>query len=383
MMLKDNIAKLVLFNAITVLLWFSSYTYVPVLSVYLKDLGISYSMTGIILSSYGLTQLLFRIPFGILSDTYNFRKVFIFGGLFASAASSTGLYFFDAPTAILFFRGLAGVAVSTWAIYISTFISYFPSEEKAKSIGYINASFSFGQVAATFLGGIIVAACGARAAFALSAGAAVIGLSLSVAVPESQGPGKGALQAADFLQAARNKELIFFSALAAVMQVGMFAGVYGFMPTLLSNLGADSGVLGLAVTLATLPSIFSSFLSGTLCKKVFGLKNTVVIGFVLMASSLLMMAYASNIPLMLLLQVIGGLGKGLLTPTLTALAISQINPALQSTAISFFQAVYSLGMIGGPIIIGVFADRYGMASGFWIVTLLCLLAAGLAVRKRI
>ena len=50
--------------------WFRSlYIYVPVLQ-YIQDLGSSLQFIGIIVGSYALGQILFRIPIGYLSDKF-------------------------------------------------------------------------------------------------------------------------------------------------------------------------------------------------------------------------------------------------------------------------------------------------------------------------
>ena len=50
------------------LFWFSVYTYPSFLTSYaVNELGATSAMAGMIVGSYGLTQMLFRIPLGILS----------------------------------------------------------------------------------------------------------------------------------------------------------------------------------------------------------------------------------------------------------------------------------------------------------------------------
>ena len=48
--------------------WFSLYIYVPVLPIYSKDLGANLQFVGLIIGSYAVGQVLFRIPIGYLSD---------------------------------------------------------------------------------------------------------------------------------------------------------------------------------------------------------------------------------------------------------------------------------------------------------------------------
>ena len=74
------------------LFWFSVYTYPSFLTTYVTNtLGAAKVMAGMIVGSYGLTQMLLRIPLGILSDVMKKRKLFVVIGFVLSIGSSAGL----------------------------------------------------------------------------------------------------------------------------------------------------------------------------------------------------------------------------------------------------------------------------------------------------
>ena len=56
--------KRILFYFVTMMYWFSMYTYVPILSPYVEHLGGSILVIGLVVGSYGFTQLLVRLPLG-------------------------------------------------------------------------------------------------------------------------------------------------------------------------------------------------------------------------------------------------------------------------------------------------------------------------------
>ena len=72
-----NKKQVVLLLVITTLLWFSQYTYIPNFSPYLLSLGASHKIAGIILGSYGFSQMILRIPLGIWADRIGKNKIFI------------------------------------------------------------------------------------------------------------------------------------------------------------------------------------------------------------------------------------------------------------------------------------------------------------------
>src|SRR5690554_5925801 len=149
--MKNN--RIVLFLIVTGLYWFTFYTYVPVLSTFAEARGASHGFVGIIIGSYGFTQMLLRIPLGMLSDRLNKRKFFVALGLFIGTISSLGMWFLNSPAMLLLFRSLAGAAASAWVAYTILFSSYFNDEDAPKAIGYITAVTTIGQSIAIFTGG--------------------------------------------------------------------------------------------------------------------------------------------------------------------------------------------------------------------------------------
>ncbi|HET7769654.1 MAG TPA: MFS transporter, partial [Chloroflexota bacterium] len=70
-----------LFQAGNFLFWVSLYFYVPILPVYAQGMGASLSIVGVMLSAYGVMQLLLRIPTGLASDALGSRKPFVVLGV--------------------------------------------------------------------------------------------------------------------------------------------------------------------------------------------------------------------------------------------------------------------------------------------------------------
>ena len=84
-------APVVLFCVGTFFFWSSLYVYVPVLSVYARSKGASLTLAGLVVSAYGLTQLLTRIPIGFFSDVLGQRKPFVLVG-FVAVSVITPIY---------------------------------------------------------------------------------------------------------------------------------------------------------------------------------------------------------------------------------------------------------------------------------------------------
>ena len=120
------------------LFWASLYTYVPTLPTYARSLGATEMQIGWILSSYGLTQLLFRLPLGLLSDRLRRKKVFALLGTLLVAASGLGLAVARSPGALFAFRALSGCAATTWVTITVLYNSHFSIEQAARTSGQLN-----------------------------------------------------------------------------------------------------------------------------------------------------------------------------------------------------------------------------------------------------
>jgi MFS family permease len=62
------------------------------------------------------------------------------------------------------------------------------------------------------------------------------------------------------------------------------------------------------------------------------------------------------------------------------MSIQTVSEEKRATAMGFFQAIYSLGMFGGPIIVGIIGDISGLAGGFLSTGAVGLLGSLLAWR---
>lgn len=350
------------------LLWFSVYVYTPILSPYCKGLGISYTAVGTILSSYGLVQLIMRIPIGIFSDVIGRRKPIIVGGMIIGLISNIGFYFSTSQILLILCRGGAGLAASCWAIYMTMYAGYFRKEEQGDAIGRSNSMMLFGQVAATFLGGIIAQYFAEKLTFVIAAAVGVIGIFFCLKIYEpKEAETRRTLTISKLTGLLKNRDLLFYSACGILMQLAIYTGAYGFVPNILRDLGADNFMLGLVSACASLPGVLSSYLSGTFFKNKVGQDNTVMMSFVLFAFTLYATILTQSILWILVFTALSGFAKGLLQPMLTSLSVNDVTSELRSTAVAFFQSVYGIGMTLGPLLAGYFADTYSMKVSFMVM----------------
>lgn len=351
------------------------YTYVPTLSTYAEGLGAPYALIGLIVGSYGFTQMLLRIPLGILSDRLNKRRIFITLGLALCFLSAFGMWISTVPSMLLVFRAVSGAAAASWVIFTVLFSSYFESNEAPRAIGFISSVTSIGQMAAIFIGGVAAQLISPRAPFFLAFIGAAAAIALSFGLKENTGQRKEPMKIASLLSVARNPGLLFLSVLAIFSQFMTFSTIYGFTPVAAGKLGASDFQLGLLTTLSTMPGIFGAALSGSFFVKKLGETRTLVGGYIISAVTCFIIPFLTNMPQLYVSQIIGGFCLGTVFPLLMGMCIKNVQDSMRATAMGFFQAIYGIGMFVGPMVVGFLSDTAGMSWGFWTTGLVGLLAA--------
>jgi len=357
------------------LFWFSLYAYVPIFPGYIENSGVSHSMVGIIIGSYGFSQMVVRLPLGIISDRLKKRKLFIILGIISAFLSGLGLWLFDSALSMLFFRTLAGVAVSPWVTFSVLFSSYYRSDEAPKATGYLVAASNFGQVLAMFAGSSIAEISGVKSSFLLAALAAVLAFASGLLISENKEITKKPLSFAELASVGKSGSLIIVSVLAILAQFILFATIYGFTPIVAESLGASSTQLGLLSALSVLPGIPAGALSGSYFTNKFGEKKTLFTGFLIAAFSCIAIPFVKSLPVLVITEVIGGFGKGVIVPLLMGLCIKNVEENKRGSAMGFFQSVYGLGMFAGPVVVGFISDIASLSTGFYFTAFICIISA--------
>lgn len=352
------------FCIVTMFFWFAMYTYVPIFAAYVEDLGASHRLAGIIVGSYGFTQMMLRIPVGIISDRLHKRRMFISLGLLFAFLSSAGLSATTAISLILIFRALAGAAAATWVDFTVLYTSYFKHEESVKAIGVLNFFTTIGQMTAMLAGGWVAQNISAKATFSLGALAGLIGLAASFFIIEKYEQQAEKITFKSIIDVLKNHTLISVSCLAILSQLITFATVFGFTPVFAKNIGASKVEMGILTVVSSLPTAIASLAAGKYLAKKFGEKTIIITGFILTGIFTLIIPFTKSFHLLLATQVFSGFGRGLSFTLLMGLSIKDVRSDRRATAMGFFQAVYGLGMFLGPVFLGTISDLFSLEQGF-------------------
>lgn len=359
--------RIPLFCAVTLLFWFSMYTCVPILTAYVESLGASNKMAGLIVGMYGLSQMLLRIPVGVVSDRLHKRKMFIISGMFASIIAGSGILLSDDVTWILVLRIIAGVAAATWVDFTILFASYFAKHETTRAMGTITVYNSLGQMMGILTGGWFADMYGWESAFLIGAAVGLVGMLGAFFIVEKFEENEQKITMQGIIQVASDRILLVVSGLSILFQLLMFATVFGFTPLYAQSLGAGKLDMGLLTFCSTLPTAIAAWIGGSYLAQKLGERNVIILGLILTGAFTILIPFTGSLWLLIVTQALAGFGRGFTSPVLMALSIKHIGTDKRATAMGFYQAIYGLGMFAGPLFMGIAGDWLTLRDGFVIV----------------
>ena len=156
----------------------------PVFSLHADDYsGATPVLIGLAIGIYGLTQGLFQLPFGFLSDRFG-RKVVIVGGLLIFCAGSIVAAEAESITEIIAGRALQGLGAIAAAV-MALAADLTREEVRIRIMAIIGMSIGASFMISMVIGPVIAAEFGLRLLFWLTAGLAILGILVIVFVTPS------------------------------------------------------------------------------------------------------------------------------------------------------------------------------------------------------
>lgn len=164
--------------------------------------------------------------------------------------------------------------------------------------------------------------------------------------------------------------LLLFNLFIAFLGMSL---VIPIMPTLMKELHFTGEVMGYLISLFAISQLLMSPIAGIWVDR-FGRKKLIVAGMFILALSEFIFAIGSNVWILYLSRILGGISAALVMPAITAFVADITTLDERPKALGYVSAAINTGFIIGPGI-GGYAAVFGIRVPFYIAAAIALLSA--------
>ncbi|HWK22163.1 MFS transporter [Bacillus sp. J37] len=349
----------ILFILITFIYWFSLYIYVPVFVSYLDYLGGTYTFVGFIVGSYGIMQILLRLPVGVVSDRLQIRKPFLIAGLVTGVISCLGFALTESIEFALVSRFISGITASMWVAFTVLYASYFKQEDTTRAMGNVQFITVASQLISMGLSGYLVTQWGWKSPFWIGGFVGIFGIVLALRIKESKQKKSESkkIRMSELNEVLREPTVLKAAILSALAHAVLFITMFGFTPDYALKIGASKESLIFLVGSFMIPHAIAPIITGRYLAGHFQKWKILVVGFFGTFAFSVIIPFINNLGFLYLTQAFNGFAQGMTIPLLMGMAIQTIPNRKRATAMGLFQAVYAIGIFLGPFISGLFSEE--------------------------
>ena len=360
------------------LFWFAQYVYIPYQATYLSSIGVASSYVGIIVGAYGFSQLILRMPVGLMADIKGKHKPFIMTGVLLAGTAS--LFRFFSPNELGFFIAslLSGFSSAMWISFMVLYFSCFSKEEQQKASSIIVAANNIGILAGFVAGTLLHDRYGIRFLCILSVLAAVPALIFSLLIREPE-RSLNPLPVKKLVLVYADKRLILFSLLALVQQGIQMSTSMSFTTQVAQKCGAGSIQIGICSIIYILAAVLSSYFASSKIAQIGGAPFWIPAIFLCLTAYCFLVPILPSVEWIWIVQILSGLSTGILFSFCTSEAMKGVPSSKASTAMGYYQAIYAIGMTVFPVMTGIIAKIENIGSAFDILSVIAFLGFIIAV----
>lgn len=331
-------------------------------------------LLGAALGIYGLTQAVFQIPLGLLSDIFG-RKPIILLGLIVFVLGSIVAAYADTVWGLMIGRALQGAGAIASAVL--ALVGDLTSEQnRTRAMAVIGASIGLSFAVAMFVGPMLAAAGGLSAIFWVSSALAAIGIVVLLrAVPN---PPKHSVRGAEgiavpalFGRAFKNAHLLRLNFAIFVLHFVLTA-TFVAAPLVLEAAGTASD----SHWLYYLPTMLLAFIAMVplmfIAERKRKVKAVMLLAIALLTASLISLAIGGGLSWQWLVAIfVFFTAFNLLEATLPSWLSKQAPAGSKGTAMGIYSTCQFLGASMGGFAGGYIVQNYGVAEVFMLAAASC------------
>jgi MFS family permease len=344
------------------------------LGTYMDSFGSSATAIGLVVGSLALAEVIFKTPFGILSDRYG-RVKFMLAGFVALILVSVAYPFFQDPSILFTIRFVQGIAIGAFSTTSVAIVADMYQDKKGEAMGTYNSIKGAGYALGPLAGGLIIQYLqDFSLMFYLCAAVALACLVLSLLfVKENFNPKEHARKPAMTMIRESSRLDLLSSYFIGMSGMLVFYAIISFLPLYGRENQIDTGTTGLILGLQAVVYVLAQFYCGKAADK-YGSRKPMMIGSVLLTAALLMITLFPSTPVWLAAVVLSGIGVSALWVVSNSYLAYAAPAAIMGTVMGLSGTFKEVGDGGGPILVGFLTDWGGLKTAF----LLCIVFTGLS-----
>eukprot|EP01025_Chloroclados_australasicus_P013609 TRINITY_DN16405_c0_g3_i2.p1 TRINITY_DN16405_c0_g3~~TRINITY_DN16405_c0_g3_i2.p1 ORF type:complete len:446 (+),score=31.60 TRINITY_DN16405_c0_g3_i2:193-1530(+) len=356
----------------------------PILPLYAKEFGVGTAMVSLTLSVYAAARLMVNLPAGVIGDAIGRKPLLIFGP-FVTSMGMLGSGLSRSFVELLVWRFVTGVGSAIQMTGAQLYLADISTTgDRARKMGTNQAAALLGVSIGPAIGGILADKFGLRAPFlAMTIMAVVAGVYGAIRLEETKSK-KACIQEQYQLQTESQQQVLWallksdnFRSIALV-NASIFMTANGgrsiLMPLLgVADFGYSPGHLGYLFSLmAIINMVF--IIPASFVADQYGRKYSIIPSGVGLAVSLITMAFSSTQIVYAFSALFYGFCNAFLGSAPVAYATDVMPTAKRGLGLGIYRCAGDMGLMLGPAMLGVVADRSTTREALQVNALVLLLA---------
>ncbi len=352
---------------------------VPILPLYLRDLGLSFTWVSLIIAAAGLGSMFAQLPVGRLLLKVGESPVMI-GSLLVVAVSAAVTGLIGATVALVGLRLMWGVGSVGWLLSRQTFLTRTVDQGvRGRAMSVFGGTTRLAFLLGPLISGFVAASAGFRVAFAVAGFTTVLGL-----LPLLFWQRRSALGIADRAATTKTERVslqphLATLAIAGAAQICIMAarqGRFVVLPLLGKEVGLGEEEIGALVAAGGFFDMILFPVAGFLMDR-FGRLFAIVPSFSLLGVGLFVLASVQTTLGITLAAIVIGIGNGLGSGTMLTVSSDLAPLEAPSEFLGALGMIRDSGRIGGPLVVGFLADQTGLSASATALGVVALLGAAI------
>jgi len=358
----------------------------PIIPLYAGSLGASYIQIGIIGTAYGLIYAIAAVPLGKLSDKLGRKVVMVLGTSLCTFAAA----FYPIATTVnhlMLIRATEGLA---WAAFwpsieaLTTDISRVSAV--GRTMGLSTASYGAGFALGSLLAGTLASIFSYRYTFLFYLASLILAAVIVLAaIREPKGTDHQlSLSNTNFRSGGLRHRANILADFISMVYAMVLMTILTLLPVYAEGLGIEVFSIGVLMMMLWVARITGFLSAGRISDKT-DRKLVLTPSLTGLAVGSLLLAVSETWWTLVLAVIVIGLGLGALFPVSIALISDYVPSSQRGLAMGMFETAAAVGMIVGPAVGGVLAERFDPSYPYLfctMVSIVCTFVVSVFLKKR-